>query len=295
MRNSLRKTRRSVAGVLFAACAIGIAGCGGKTSGDSALGGSASDFGVTAEELAAYLAQKGVQEKTGERYDRVLRTFLERNALAEAIARESTANTDAMRASLKHSRNETLIKQYLDTYSDRAVTPATVQEFYDSHVSEYTKKRVRIARILIPVTPSMSAGEQQEKRELAKDIAEKVRGGFEFERAAKEYSQDIATSDKGGELGWITEDGIYGALAASALSLNAGDVSEPIETVSGLEIVKVLEGPTTDVTPLEKVRAEIEYKLKYESKLKEMDRLKGVGAARLQTTLKEAGLKEAEL
>ncbi len=79
----------------------------------------------------------------------------------------------------------------------------------------------------------------------AKDIAEKAKKGDNFGDLAKQYSQDLNSRDKAGELGWLgkgqlmIENNPLPEFDAAVFSSQVGDIVGPIKTKSGFEIVKV--------------------------------------------------------
>lgn len=81
-----------------------------------------------------------------------------------------------------------------------------------------------------------------EKR--AEDILGKVISGGDFSALAKQYSEDEATKEKGGDMGWITSSDnqeVYGA----AVKIGKGKTSQDLDkTAQGYEIIKVEDSRT---------------------------------------------------
>ncbi|MDQ2702927.1 MAG: peptidylprolyl isomerase [Pseudomonadota bacterium] len=66
----------------------------------------------------------------------------------------------------------------------------------------------------------------------------RIAGGADFAELAQENSQDEATADRGGSLGWFTQD-TYGVdFGAQVAALKDGEVSAPFRTEAGWHIVK---------------------------------------------------------
>jgi len=61
----------------------------------------------------------------------------------------------------------------------------------------------------------------------------------DFAALAKEYSTDAATKDVGGDLGFVTKSGPYGALYDEAAKLKVGQISNLIETDADINIIKL--------------------------------------------------------
>src|SRR3546814_10989951 len=65
---------------------------------------------------------------------------------------------------------------------------------------------------------------------------------------AKEESDDTFSKDKGGELGWFTQDQFGPEFGAQVAGLQDGGVSAPFKTQAGWHIVQREETRQTDVT-----------------------------------------------
>jgi len=82
----------------------------------------------------------------------------------------------------------------------------------------------------------------------AQEVWNKLQQGQDFEAMVTQYSVDPDTKDKGGDLGWFTQDMMEVSVGNMAFSLEPGQFSEPIGTPRGYAIIKVLE---RDIRPLE--------------------------------------------
>ncbi len=80
-------------------------------------------------------------------------------------------------------------------------------------------------------------------RERADKAKAEIKNGKDFAAAAKEYSDDETTKDKGGELGFLvskSDRNIPPQTAEVLFNLKPGEVSEVIDLGYGLEIIKNL-------------------------------------------------------
>lgn len=77
--------------------------------------------------------------------------------------------------------------------------------------------------------------------ELANQLYEQATGGASFEELARSNSTDTATAATGGKLGWFTRLEVDPALADAAFALEPGQISKPIQTAYGWQIVQVVE------------------------------------------------------
>lgn len=127
------------------------------------------------------------------------------------------------------------------------------EKYKISLIASDTKRRV--AQILIKFD------DDAEKR-LAFDrltkLKEEAKSGADFTKLAQENSMDIATANKGGDLGFTDLYEISPLFAAEAGKLNnVGDLSEIVETKYGLHLIKLLEIEKPEFKSLAEVKPEL--------------------------------------
>ncbi len=83
--------------------------------------------------------------------------------------------------------------------------------------------------------------------ELAMTIKEELDTGVDFATLAKTYSDDLATRNQGGDLGWADPDNYVPEFTAALATLAAGDISTVIESPFGWHIIQLLEKRLQDV------------------------------------------------
>ncbi len=97
-----------------------------------------------------------------------------------------------------------------------------------------------------------------------KDFKRRLNNGEDFAAMAKEYSEDRASKDKGGDLGWFGINKMVPEFEKVAFSLNKGQISEPFHTEFGWHIVKVLDRRL--IGSFESKKAEIGRQMKLDSR-----------------------------
>jgi parvulin-like peptidyl-prolyl isomerase len=100
-----------------------------------------------------------------------------------------------------------------------------------------------------PVTRApLSPDQQQAKRKQIDDLLKRIRGGADFAALAKQYSEDPASKDNGGEMPAFPRGQMAPEFEAAAFSLTNNQVSDVITTAYGYHIIKLL-----DKTPAKRV------------------------------------------
>jgi peptidyl-prolyl cis-trans isomerase D len=77
--------------------------------------------------------------------------------------------------------------------------------------------------------------------ELIAEVQAKIDAGDDFAELAKAYSEDVASAENGGDLGFTTGDTFPESFEEALAALEVGQVSAPVETDSGIHFVKLLE------------------------------------------------------
>ena len=142
------------------------------------------------------------------------------------------------------------------------VSGQDVQREYDLRIKdlqEHSAPATRVSAILIEEGSKRSKDEAMTR---AGEVITRLKDGANFASLAEEYSDDPITSSKGGDLGEV-QSGFFGdAFDEAVAGLSEGDISEPIETQFGIQVLKVTERKTVELPSLEDLRAEIENSLK---------------------------------
>lgn len=117
-----------------------------------------------------------------------------------------------------------------------------VQSQFGIHIIQMIDRRgekINVRHILIRV--AMSAGDESRTAERLKNLREEiVSGKIKFEDAARQYSNDLTTNEKGGDLGWFEIDQLQvPEFVEVAKSLKPGEISQPIKTQFGYHIVRL--------------------------------------------------------
>src|SRR3989454_7979038 len=184
------------------------------------------------------------------------------------------------------------LQKYLDEHADRYRVPARVRARYvayrpadflsevevkDGEVAEYyalhkedkftEPEQVRARHILIKVAADAGADAKTAARKKAEVLLAKVKAGADFAALAKESSEDPGSVANGGDLGLFLRGHMTPAFEEAAFALQAGGVSDVVETPFGFHVIKVEEHRPGGVKPLEAVHDEIADSLKQERSL----------------------------
>lgn len=228
---------------------------------------------ITGKSFDAYMKFKNISASNENNISQSLDNYLEREALAAAIAKMDSLDPLMVETELNEFRKQMLISRYFDQYLSEAVTPEGIRNYYAGNSDQFESKQVRVAHILFRVEANASEEERQAILTNAHEAHSKLKTGEAFADVVKAYSQDKLSAKKGGDLGWIKEGAVAPEFSKQAFALAKDEISDPFITPFGFHIIKVLEPAQVVKKPLEAVEGDIRYQLRSEAKRAEAARL----------------------
>lgn len=129
---------------------------------------------------------------------------------------------------------------------------------YQANIQQYqVPNRVHVEHILFMTVGKTDAEVDEIKKTAADVLAQTKKKGANFEDLAKKYSQDPATKEKGGDLGWLTQGQTVPEFEKTAFGLDKGQISDLVRTQYGFHIIKVLDKETAHTKPFDEVKDSI--------------------------------------
>lgn len=136
-------------------------------------------------------------------------------------------------------------KIFADITKDVAVTDEEARQYYDENRETLFKveEQVQVSHILIKFDVAEGEEVTDEIKQQAYDeimaVKDKIESGWDFAELAKTYSDDTATAEKGGDMGFITKGQTVEEFEKAAFALKVGEVSDIVETTFGYHIIKL--------------------------------------------------------
>lgn len=104
-------------------------------------------------------------------------------------------------------------------------------------------EKTHARHILIKAASHMT---EDDAKQQAQNIYQQLQTGKSFAVMAKQYSVDVVSAAKGGDLGWVVEDELVPQFAEAMKKLPLNKYSQPIKTPYGWHIIEVLERKQVD-------------------------------------------------
>lgn len=143
-----------------------------------------------------------------------------------------------------------------------AVSDDDVKDHYDKVVGKSTSTvQVKVKHIMLALPPKPKPEQMDAARRLAGDLTARARAGEPFDKLAKQYSQDDATKNAGGDLGWLKRGELPTEWEEILFGMSAGEVRGPVRGAKGLHVFMVEEARQEDVRGFEEVKEQLRSQL----------------------------------
>jgi peptidyl-prolyl cis-trans isomerase SurA len=167
------------------------------------------------------------------------RNNLKFSDLPEALEQQGV-DYRAYRDEMRKEMTVTALRQR-DVYARIYLSPREVDQCATKRKgSPAETQEYNLAHILVAIPASATTEQIAERSARAQGVYERATGGEDFAQLAIAYS-DAGTALEGGVLGWRKAEQLPSFVAETVPAMQAGQVTEPIRTPSGLHLFKLLE------------------------------------------------------
>jgi peptidyl-prolyl cis-trans isomerase SurA len=126
-------------------------------------------------------------------------------------------------------------------------TQEEIDQFKRDNADKQTGERILVAHILLRVPSDASPEEEARVKQKMSQILNQARSGVSFEELAKMHSQDTNTAQGGGILPEFQKGDLFKEFDV-AFELAENEISDPIRTIHGFHIMKVLQKDSLEWT-----------------------------------------------
>ena len=129
-----------------------------------------------------------------------------------------------------------------ELFSNIKVGRREVEQFYNTHKDSFPdiNPAVDFSIISLPVQAGPDA--KIVTRDTLLSIRKRIESGaVTFDQMAQKYSQDPGSAANGGNIGFTSRGTFVKPFEAAAYALNAGEISDVVETQFGLHLIKLIE------------------------------------------------------
>lgn len=206
---------------------------------------------------------------TDERFKTILENIRKENNLENEEAFEAALKQEGMTlADLRRSLERQLVMsqvQQVEVWNKIAITEAEAKAYYDEHSAEFTTPATLALREIFVEVPEVkdargqvgiNAGQDDEAREKADRIRVRAAGGEDFAKLAAAES-DASSKANGGLIGPLNEEELAPALRQLIAKMKVGEITQPLRTPRGYQILKLESRTETKVLGFDEARDQI--------------------------------------
>jgi peptidyl-prolyl cis-trans isomerase SurA len=137
-----------------------------------------------------------------------------------------------------------------------------VRSYYDRHMKDGSNVQVRASHVFVAIPDGADAATAAEKQAQAQKILERAQAGEDFAKLARETSDDAATRNDGGDLGYFGKDMLPKAIEELVFAMKVGEVRGPIRADRGFHVIKLVDRKMKDPKPFDEVKDDIRMQLR---------------------------------
>lgn len=137
-----------------------------------------------------------------------------------------------------------------------------VRAYYERHMKDGSNTQVRASHVFISIPENADAQVVAEKQAQAQKILERAKAGEDFGKLAREASDDAATRNDGGDLGYFGKDMLPKAIEEIVFAMKVGEVRGPIRADRGFHVIKLVDRKLKDPKPFDEVKDDIRMQLR---------------------------------
>jgi len=192
--------------------------------------------------------------------------------ILENIKKENRIETDAqfqmaldqegltMAAFRRQIERQLLVSrvQQIEVMSKLTISEEEARKYYDAHPEDFrSEATVTLREILINVESTqpgaVNVAADEAAREKVEALRARILAGEDFATIAAEFS-DAASKANGGLIGPLNRDDVAPGFLKTLDGMTPGDVTEPIRTPRGYQILKLESATKAELQPFERAR-----------------------------------------
>ncbi|MBI3552947.1 MAG: peptidylprolyl isomerase [Elusimicrobia bacterium] len=186
--------------------------------------------------MARKLIDQGVKAKVTPPDEKEVRAYFEK-VVSFIAPKDPPKGADP-----KKDRKAFALSQSTEAFKGMSEEEAYAFRQISSQVRAMSSERVRVSRILVKVSPNATEKEKKRALSAADEIRRKLEAGTStFAEIARSDSEDPESAARGGDIGYVLRGVAPPEFEKAAFSLPVGELSQPIFTEIGYNIIRVQE------------------------------------------------------
>jgi peptidyl-prolyl cis-trans isomerase SurA len=202
---------------------------------------------------------------TNEQVDQSIEEIKKQNSLDDDQLKEALRGQGMSMAGYRADLKRQLLRYRvlnIAVGSRVSISDEEVKGYYERHMKDGGNVQVRASHIFVAIPDGADAATVAEKQAWAKKLLDRAKGGEDFAKLAKQYSDDAATRGDGGDLGMFGKDMLPKAIEEIVFSMQPGELAGPVRADRGFHVIKLISRKVGDAKPLAEVQDDIRIQLR---------------------------------
>ncbi len=190
--------------------------------------------------------------------DLAIEDIIERNAMTEENLMTELARNGLTYKEYREQLREDIrqVKFVSRQFSSQiTIEDEDMEDYYKRNMESFRDQDSFWLRLIF-----LARGDEKATRMRLDAVMEELKNGVDFEKVASQYSDGPAASE-GGDLGYVMAGELASAIEGAARQLKPGEVSGPVFTKEGVNIIQLMDRHDGEPQPFEEVKEEIRDKL----------------------------------
>ncbi len=194
--------------------------------------------------------------------ERLVRNELMRKAVLNEAKQKGWDKRQELQPLIERARDQVIVSSFVGNVAkpgDGYPSEEEIKQFYEANKAQLlAPAQFQLAQIFLPAVESTDNAKAEEaKKKIAELSAKLGKPGADFAKLAKENSAHKESAERGGELGWVSEEQMVPEIRRAVTGMNKGEVSPPIKSAAGWHLIKLLDKKPAATRPLADIRVNL--------------------------------------
>lgn len=194
--------------------------------------------------------------------ERLVRSELMRKAVLNEAKQKGWDKRPELQPLIERAHDQVVVSSFVGNVArpgDGYPSEDEIKQFYEENKAQLlAPAQFQLGQIFLPAADSTDKVKAEESRKKIGELSAKMgKAGTDFAKLAKENSAHKESADKGGELGWVSEEQMVPEIRRAVAGMSKGEVSPPVKSAAGWHLIKLLDKKPAATRPLADIRQQL--------------------------------------